>query len=90
MLNMRTTLEIDDPILRDVKRIAKRNRKSIGRVVSDLLAKALGEGPASRAGESVFNWNSREMGAIVDIGDKDALYRALDGADGSGPSVKRP
>jgi hypothetical protein len=36
----RTTLDIDDPILEEVKRVRDREGKSIGRVVSDLPAGA--------------------------------------------------
>ena len=38
---MRTTLNIDDDLLLAVKEIAKRESKSVGDAVSDLLRKAL-------------------------------------------------
>lgn len=38
---MRTTIDIDDPVLKDLKRLQKRQGKSLGRLVSDLLAQAL-------------------------------------------------
>jgi hypothetical protein len=38
---MRTTLNIDDDVLQAVREIAKRERRSVGAVVSDLLRKAL-------------------------------------------------
>jgi mRNA-degrading endonuclease RelE of RelBE toxin-antitoxin system len=38
---MRTTIDIDDPILKDVKRLQKREGTSLGRLVSDLLAESL-------------------------------------------------
>ena len=37
----RTTIDIDAPILRDLKRRQKQEGKSLGRLVSDLLAQAL-------------------------------------------------
>ncbi|MEZ5727162.1 MAG: hypothetical protein R3E48_03590 [Burkholderiaceae bacterium] len=37
---MRTTIDIDDPILKDLKRLQRREGKSLGRLVSDLLAQA--------------------------------------------------
>ena len=40
---MRTTLDIDDPVLRELKRRQAREGKSLGRLVSDLLARALEE-----------------------------------------------
>ena len=38
---MRTTLDIDGPILREVKAIHEREGRSMGAVVSELLAEAL-------------------------------------------------
>jgi hypothetical protein len=38
---IRTTLDIDDPILREVKAIHERDGRSIGAIVSELLAEAL-------------------------------------------------
>ena len=38
---MRTTLDIDDPILRDLKRLQQREGKFLGRLVSDLLGQSL-------------------------------------------------
>ena len=40
---MRTTLDIDDPVLKDLKRLQQRQGKSLGRLASDLLALALTE-----------------------------------------------
>ncbi len=61
----RTTLEIDAPILRDLKRLQRQERKSLGRLVSELLARALEE-RRSRAPETVtFAWISRPMGDLV-------------------------
>ena len=37
----RTTPDIDTPILRDLKKIQKSENKSLGRVVSELLAEAI-------------------------------------------------
>ena len=43
---MRTTLNIDDDLLLAVKEIARRESKSVGGAVSDLLRKAMtGDGP---------------------------------------------
>ena len=38
---MRTTIDIDDPILKKIKAIQARDGRSLGRLVSDLLAQAL-------------------------------------------------
>ena len=74
---MRTTIDIDDPILREVKAIHEREGRSMGAVVSDLLADALGRRRTSRTRPS-FRWSTRPMKALVDLADKDAVYAALD------------
>jgi hypothetical protein len=74
---MRTTLDIDDPILREVKAIHEREGRSIGAIVSELLAEALARRRPSRARPS-FRWNSRPMKALVDLTDKETVYAALD------------
>jgi len=74
---MRTTLDIDDPILREVKAIHRKEGRSMGAVVSELLADALARRrPDVRA---PFYWTSRAMRARVDLEDKEAVYAALDG-----------
>ena len=73
---MRTTLNIDEPILRKLKQLKKKEGKSMGRLVSDLLAQALRENAGPATGPPPV-WISRPMGARVDLSDKEALYRAL-------------
>jgi hypothetical protein len=75
---MRTTLDIDDPILREVKAIHTKEGRSMGAVVSELLADALGRRRGSGTRVTRFHWTSRPMKALVDLGDKDAVYAALD------------
>lgn len=75
---MRTTIDIDDPILKDLRKLQRREGKSLGRLVSDLLAKALAE-PAHKPREPMRrSWISRAMGARVDIADRDAVLDAID------------
>lgn len=74
---MRTTLDIDDPILREVKAIHEREGRPMGAVVSELLAEALSHRRPLRARPS-FRWTSRPMKALVDLTDKEAVYAALD------------
>jgi hypothetical protein len=74
---MRTTLDIHDPILREVKAIHEREGRSIGAIVSELLAEALARRRSSRA-RPPFRWTSRPMKPLVDLADKDAVYAALD------------
>lgn len=74
---MRTTLDIDDPVLRQLRRLQKGSGKSLGQVASELLAQALAE-PRQLRSPAELPWTSRPMGALVDVADKDALYRALE------------
>jgi hypothetical protein len=46
---MRTTLDIDDDVLRAAKDLARREKKTAGKVISDLVRRALGASPASLA-----------------------------------------
>ena len=77
---MRTTIDIDDPILKDLKRLQRREGKSLGRLVSDLLASALAA-EQQRGSQSVapaFKWIARPMRARVDLADKHAILDAMD------------
>ena len=84
----RTTIDIDGPILRDLKRLQKREGKSLGRLVSDLLAQALSQHDAAQAAPRPFRWISRRMGARVDLADKHAVQDLLD-RDRQAPATAR-
>lgn len=76
---MRTTIDIDDPILKDLKRLQRREGKSLGRLVSDLLAQSLAnQGTDESSFGPDFNWIARPMNARVDLRDKHALLDAMD------------
>lgn len=78
---MRTTLDIDDPIMEELKSLQKREKKSLGQLASSLLAEALKKRQSDCASaEPNFEWTSSPMVARVDIHDKEALYRILDQA----------
>jgi hypothetical protein len=74
---MRTTIDIDDPILREVKQIHEREGRSMDSVVTELLAEALARRRPARP-RAPFCWTSRPMKPLVDLGDKEAVYSALD------------
>ncbi len=74
---MRTTLDIDDPVLKEIKVIHKKEGRSMGAIVSELLAEALVRRRASRK-RPQFQWTSREMNALIDLADKDAVNAVLD------------
>jgi hypothetical protein len=74
---MRTTLDIDDPILKEVRTLHEREGRSMGAIISELLAEALARRRSSGARPS-FSWTSREMKALVDLSDKEAVHAVLD------------
>jgi len=74
---MRTTINIGDQILREIKAIQKREGRSMGAVISELLADALARRRPSRS-RPPFRWTSRPMKALVDLAEKEAVYAALD------------
>lgn len=76
---MRTTIDIDDPILDEVRQLQRREGKPLGRLVSDLLARALAAERSGAAGQAPqFQWISRPMGARIDLADKQAILDAMD------------
>lgn len=74
---MRTTLDLDPAVLRELKKRQQAEGKSLGRLASELLAGALAQsadsGPAPE-----FSWATAPMAAKVDLEDKHALHAALD------------
>jgi hypothetical protein len=72
----RTTLDIDDAVLRELRRLQRREGKSLGQLVSELLASALAR---ERDEPAPLRWTARRMGARVDLEDKEAVRRALEG-----------
>ena len=63
----RTTLNIDTPVLDELKRLGKRERKSLGRLVSELLTEALAGRHSEVAEGSSLTWFSKPMGARIDL-----------------------
>lgn len=76
---MRTTVDVEDPILQEVKRLHQKEGRSMGAVISELLAEALSRRRAAPAAKARFRWATRPMKARVDLADKDTLHGALDG-----------
>jgi len=74
----RTTIDIDAPVLKDLKRRQKLERKSLGRLVSDLLAESLAHYETKQPARPAFHWISKPMGARVDLADKEAVYAAME------------
>lgn len=73
----RTTLNIDTPVLEELKRLQKEENKPLGKLASELLADALSRRSQVKKAPS-FKWLTRRMSPLVDIGDKEAVYAILD------------
>ena len=73
----RTTLDIEAPLLKEIRALQRREGRSMGRIVSDLLAEALARRKAGHTAPRL-RWVSRPMDALVDISDKEALHAILD------------
>lgn len=79
---MRTTVDLDEPVLRDLRRLQKEENKTLGELISELVTAALAaRAAAPSASGRPLSWIARPMKALVDLTDKDALYRALDEAE---------
>jgi hypothetical protein len=75
---MRTTIDIDDPVLKDLKKLQKKEGKSLGRLMSELLAQAIGERKSETSHSRPIHWISKDMRARVDVADDDAVYAAME------------
>jgi plasmid stability protein len=72
----RTTVNLDPAVLRELKKRAAREGKSLGQVISEIAAISLSSEPGP---PHSFRWKSREMKARIDLEDKEELHRKLDG-----------
>jgi hypothetical protein len=84
----RTTIDIDGPVLEDLKRIQKREGKSLGRSASDLLAEAISRYGQGKKKPRRFRWIARKMKARVNLADKEAVRAAAD--EGLLPQTPKP
>ena len=73
----RTTVDIDDPVLREVKALQKKEKRSLGRIITELLADALAL-RRTRKPRTKFVWVARPMNALVDLADKEFVHAALE------------
>ncbi len=74
----RTTLDIDATVLRELKRRQQTDNKTLGQLASELLARALADEFADEA-LPPLEWTSKPLGLKVDLEDKEALWKVLDG-----------
>jgi hypothetical protein len=75
---MRTTLDLEEPILEELKSVQQKEGGSLGQLASRLLAEALAVKRKKTVKTEELVWKTRPMGALVDLGDKDAIYSILD------------
>ena len=72
----RTTLDVDASVLRKLKRRQRQQDKSLGQLVSELLAVALAD--SRSVASPTFSWVSRDLQPRVDLEDKEAVAAVLD------------
>ncbi len=73
----RTTVDIDASVMRELKRRQERERKTLGQLISELLAKAI-ESEKDTTAPPPFAWVTKDLQPRVDLEDKDALWSVLD------------
>lgn len=74
---MRTTLDLDPTVLRELKQRANREGKSMGRLASEVLSVAL-QPEAQPRPPALLVWSTRPMAARVNLDDPEAVRRAMD------------
>ena len=77
-LIMRTTLDIENPVMEELRAFGRAEGRSLGQVASELLAEALVGRKKHGKPAGKLAWNSRPMRARVDLADKDAVFSLLD------------
>jgi hypothetical protein len=73
-------VDIEGPVLKELREVRKREGGTLGSLVSRLLAEAL-ERRGRRRAPPPFRWTARPMRALVDLADKEAVYQILDRPD---------
>jgi hypothetical protein len=72
----RTTVNLDASVLRELKRRANEEGKSLGDLISEVVASAL---PRDRGVPAEFHWQTARMGPPkVDLEDDEAVREALE------------
>jgi plasmid stability protein len=72
----RTTIDLDQTVLRELRRRGARDGKSMGQVASELLAQVLANPVDLPAPD--FHWISADLGKpLIDLEDPEAVRRAL-------------
>lgn len=78
----RTTIDLDPFVIEQLRRRARRDGKSMGRVASEHLARALAHDAAATPDLPPLALNQRPLGTpLVDLESRDAVWAALDASD---------
>jgi Arc/MetJ family transcription regulator len=75
--HMKTTLNIDDTVMAELKREAARQGRTMSELVETALRLLLRQ--QRKRGKLPALPSFRSGGALVDIADRDALYQAMEG-----------
>jgi hypothetical protein len=77
IVHMRTTLDLDGSVLEQLRARQRREGTSLGRLASELLAKALAD-TEDGAAPAPLAWVAQPMAPRVDLEDRDAVQAILD------------
>jgi plasmid stability protein len=72
---MKTTLNIENGVMRDLKMRAAREGRTMSELVETALRRLLDERPVEKDLPPLPTLTAREL---VDVSDRDALYRAME------------
>jgi hypothetical protein len=76
---MRTTIDLDPTVVKELKRRSKGAGKSMGQFASELLATSLKEQAGRPRDPGGLTWIAKDLGRpFVDLEDKDAVRTLLD------------
>ena len=76
---MRTTINLDAMIVKELKRRSKGAGKSMGQLASELLATSLREQTGRPRNPGGLTWIAKDLGRpLVDLEDKEAMRARLD------------
>ena len=77
VFHMKTTLTIDDSVMARLKRESARTGRTMSELVEDALRRLLEQAPTVAPLPPLPSFKSG--GSLVDISDREALYRAMEG-----------
>ena len=74
----RTTVNIEAPLLKEIKRLQREEGLPMGKLICRLLADALASRRRPSPSKQKLRWITRDMKPLVDLADKEAVYAVLD------------